>query len=865
MDVIVTDLSTEIMISVHLKRSSHDNGMTLQEYADAIMAGTHPILSHDEFVYHFGTEDDVIAVVTDFAAANNLEIAEACSTKSSVKLKGLADSFNRIFGITLHTVVDDDHIYHTYDGDLKMPDSINDVVEMIMGLDTSIRFKNHAIADVHDDTEVDLKISPSVYPTKATVTPVQVAKAYNLPPGDGYGGCVAILEMTYYNSPTDNYQTGYNASDVNSSFSRIGLTAPTIVNISVSGAVPLSVSDAESMLDIYCAGAVVPKATIAYYTGPNSGQGFLDCILAVAADNVNNPSALGISWGGTEGSYDYLASAFQACIAKGITCFVSAGDSGAANLVPDYPASSPYVISSGGTSIYLNADNSLNAETAWASTGGGISSIISKPSWQNGLNYTTYSTTAGASAPAALSMRGYPDVSAPSDSLTGYVFYVNSVLCRVGGTSAAAPFLAGMIVRLNVLLGKRIGYCNALFYANPGIFNDITQGDNALTQNGYITTAGWDAVTGLGSPNGPAMYRLLHTGTTYPKTNLGFRPAAGESFPRINDGSRHVTASYFIPFNSTTTSASATNAQLGSRTDYTGTANTNSGVSITWTIGSTSVSVIATGIPFHSYYNSAAANIPAIQNYSKSWTYRGGTNVAGTQVATGGGKIGLWLNGISMFNPSAAGGAPGGYTSFANWHYNAAYEAGTELGYSFGEDNAGAHAAPPNEYHYHDGSMIVSGAWTLGIGHTAGTYGNGGIAECSVIPYLRGGLRHPDGHSKIMGICADGYPVYGPYGYSTATNANSGTRRMTSGYTVNTVRTANGTTPPVNATYPLGMFVEDWSFTGGGDLDTHNGRYCVTPEYPNGTYAYFLAFNASMKPTYPYVIGNTYFGTPAVL
>jgi hypothetical protein len=283
----------------------------------------------------------------------------------------------------------------------------------------------------------------------------------------------------------------------------------------------------------------------------------------------------------------------------------------------------------------------------------------------------------------------------------------------------------------------------------------------------------------------------------------------------------------------------------------------------------------ASGIPYHSFYNGAAANVPYVQSFNYTWTYRGGTNVAGSQATLGGGRIGFWLNGVSMFNPSAQGGAPGGFTTFANWHYNAAWEAGEDYGYSFGEDDGGGHAAPNGvgngTYHYHDGSMITTGAWVNGTGHVSGAYGATGLAECDVIPYLLGGLEHPDGHSKIVGICADGYPVYGPYGYSSATNKYSGVRRMVPGYTLNptfvanNARTTNGTTPVVNAQYPLGMFVEDWSYVGGGDLDTHNGRYCVTPEYPNGTYAYFLAFDAENRPTYPYVIGNTYYGTPATL
>jgi hypothetical protein len=439
-------------------------------------------------------------------------------------------------------------------------------------------------------------------------------------------------------------------------------------------------------------------------------------------------------------------------------------------------------------------------------------------------------------------------------------------LSKLSGTSMASPQVTGVIacaLENNPTWTQRDAKAYIQGVAKTGQLNLSSTG-------GYADPYDFNGATLL-----HLYYRQdrADVGPVFPKENISYRRPEKQVWPRKRI--RYFGKSSFsdLSFSSANLTASRTNAQLGGRTDYTGTANTNSSVSIAWTVTSSTVSVVATGIPFHSYYNSAAANIPAVQNYSKSWMYRGGTNLgAASPPATGSGKIGLWINGISMFNPSAQGGSPGpGYATYANWHYNAAYEAGVELNYSFGEDNAGAHAAPPNEYHYHDGSMIITGAWLRGTGHTSGTYGATGLAECDVIPYLHSGLTSSDGHSKILGISADGYPVYGPYGYSTATNALSGVRRMVSGYALNPTfvsqgfRTLNGTTPPVNTTYPLGMFVEDWSYVGGGDLDTHNGRYCVTPEYPNGTYAYFLAFNSLMKPTYPYVIGNTYYNIPAVL
>lgn len=129
-------------------------------------------------------------------------------------------------------------------------------------------------------------------------------------------------------------------------------------------------------------------------------------------------------------------------------------------------------------------------------------------------------------------------------------------------------------------------------------------------------------------------------------------------------------------------------------------------------------------------------------------------------------------------------------------------------------------------------------------------------------------------HSPILGYAFDGYPIYGAYGYAN----NDGTGaivRMRSGYQLRNIsdRTTlpDGTPlpadlcgPVVDEQFPLGVYAEDYAFVeGSGDLDAHNGRWCVTPDYPNGTYAYFITYDASGTPQYPYVIGDTYYGKVA--
>ncbi|MGN6552609.1 MAG: YHYH protein [Verrucomicrobiota bacterium] len=153
-------------------------------------------------------------------------------------------------------------------------------------------------------------------------------------------------------------------------------------------------------------------------------------------------------------------------------------------------------------------------------------------------------------------------------------------------------------------------------------------------------------------------------------------------------------------------------------------------------------------------------------------------------------------------------------------------------------------------------------------------------------------------HSPIVGWMQDGYPLYGPYGFSNATNPASGVRRMVSGFTLRNgrngaddltvtgrkslpawaARAGNGpvtlqsfeTGPNVSERYPLGNYLEDYAYLGDCgktlgrdfDLDELNGRWCVTPEFPQGTYAYFTTIDAMGRPVYPYNMGRRFHGNP---
>ena len=118
----------------------------------------------------------------------------------------------------------------------------------------------------------------------------------------------------------------------------------------------------------------------------------------------------------------------------------------------------------------------------------------------------------------------------------------------------------------------------------------------------------------------------------------------------------------------------------------------------------------------------------------------------------------------------------------------------------------------------------------------------------------------PQVHSPIIGWAYDGNPIYGPYGYSEADNNNSLSRVLSSGYTLNTNQVENR---PATSKFAAGFFVEDYTFTNGGDLDPSNGRFCKTPDFPNGVYAYFASIDSTTAfPVFPYFIGDYYRSDP---
>ena len=129
-----------------------------------------------------------------------------------------------------------------------------------------------------------------------------------------------------------------------------------------------------------------------------------------------------------------------------------------------------------------------------------MSSFFALPSWQSGLK-----TTNKSGSTTALAKRGVPDVSGDADPQTGYTVRIDGTDTVVGGTSAVAPLWSGLLARINQLAGKPVGYLHPVLYQNPSALRDITHGNNG----DFYASVGWDACTGLGSPNGQAVAKLF--------------------------------------------------------------------------------------------------------------------------------------------------------------------------------------------------------------------------------------------------------------------------------------------------------------------------------------------------------------------
>jgi hypothetical protein len=443
-------------------------------------------LTREEFSAQFGAAPADLDQVEAFAKSRGLDVVERSAGRRTIVLSGTVAKMSKAFAVTMSYYHDGKDSYRGYEGAVQLPAALSDIVETVHGLD------NRPVSR-------PMLRGPAQGQATQALTPPQVAGLYKFPANSAAGQTIGILE----------FGGGFKSSDIQSYFNNtVHLPVPSVTSVSVDGATnsPGQSADTEVVLDIDVAGSVAPGAKIVVYFAPNTLQGWIDAITTAASDAVNRPSVLSISWAGGEGGWGTaihdVSAAIQEAAAQGVTIFVSSGDGGSGNPAEVlYPASDPGVTGCGGVTIE-NVAGSAFEEVTWAGSGGGVSNAFPKPAWQSWVSVPP------SVQPSGHVGRGVPDISGNADPASGYLLVLNGESSGPwGGTSAVAPFYAGLVAVLNASLDEPLGFVNQSLYtfAGSGVYVDVTDGSNGL----YAATAGWDACTGLGSVVGTEIVTAL--------------------------------------------------------------------------------------------------------------------------------------------------------------------------------------------------------------------------------------------------------------------------------------------------------------------------------------------------------------------
>ncbi|KAE8756112.1 S8 family serine peptidase [Paraburkholderia madseniana] len=479
-------------------------------------------LTLEELEKKHGADRADLDKIEHFAYAHNLTVVHRSAIERSIVLKGRLGDLLAAFHADVQLYHHATGTYRGRRGEISVPQTLESVITGVFGLDTRPKSRSpHRLKSAtFDGPGGQNGVAATVFASRYNF-PVELGDTTL----DGAGQTIAIIELG----------GGYQNSDLQAFFQEIGSPVPDISSVSVdhAGNNPTSgdSADGEVMLDIEVAGAVTPKANIVIYFAPNNNgdQGMLDAISAAVHDSERKPGVISISWGMPEDYVDKQAldayhELFATAGTLGITVCVSSGDHGTADLSAsqwtdrkihvDHPASDDLVLACGGTQIdsasgqdvTWNDGTPFNVNVygggGWAS-GGGVSEKFPVPDYQ-----------ANANLPVSLDNgqpgRGVPDIAM---SATNYFTRVDTYEGASGGTSAVAPLMAALIAKINQAKQKNVGFLNPFLYgaAANGVVHDVTVGTNAITDTvqGYDAGPGWDACTGLGTPDGTAILNDL--------------------------------------------------------------------------------------------------------------------------------------------------------------------------------------------------------------------------------------------------------------------------------------------------------------------------------------------------------------------
>jgi pseudomonalisin len=476
-----------------------------QSALDALLAKPHAPLTPAEFAAQFGPSDTTIGAIRSWAAANHLTVSSVSPNRLLVTLTGsssqLSDALQTGFE-RFHSAADGN--FFAASKAAHLPSAFASNVTSVLGLSSLAK-----VAAPHPSTRsaAALRTGKAAFPAAglptslnypATYTPQQLNAMYDAPSAQtGAGQQLAIITEGDVSQPK---------ADLVTFEKTYGLPTVTWNQINVGTPSTDTSGDDEWDLDSQYSTAFAPGVTtLNVYVGPSlNDSDILTTINKWVTDDIAKQGSF------SAGECDLLADAagftsgldavLKQADAQGQTMFFSSGDTGSqcpavvgVNGVPagipdtNYPASSPYGIGVGGTSVLSN--NPLS-EIGWYAGGGGLSPIEPAAAFQANAKVL------GVAAPPT---RGVPDVSLDADPESGYDVVVNGTVTGIGGTSASAPSWQGIWARVQGAHSGSEGFAGPVLYS-PGAasaFNDITVGANGA----YSAGPGYDLVTGLGTPD----------------------------------------------------------------------------------------------------------------------------------------------------------------------------------------------------------------------------------------------------------------------------------------------------------------------------------------------------------------------------
>ena len=374
----------------------------------------------------------------------------------------------------------------------------------------------HCDSDIITDATGKVLLSPA-NPPSGSYGPAQFRGAYGESGTTSITRTVAIVDA--YDDPTaladlNTYSTYYGISTMSSCAVSGGTySSPCFQVVNENGGSTLPPSDGQGVngwageisLDVQSVHAMCQNCNILLVEATSASDYDLievadQTAVSMGANVVSN------SWGECESGPNCEGSGETSLDSyfnhPGVPFIFSSGD-GAYLDGTQYPAASPYVTAVGGTSLYLNLDNSYNSETVWFTSpiegaGSGCSAYEPKPSFQHD---------------SGCSKRTVADVSADADPVTGAAVLVNGSWGQIGGTSLAAPLIASVYALaggVGSTLGNSLPYANVSYGVN---MRDVTSGSNGSCSGSYLCTAGtgYDGPTGLGTPLGTAAFTPHYT------------------------------------------------------------------------------------------------------------------------------------------------------------------------------------------------------------------------------------------------------------------------------------------------------------------------------------------------------------------